>query len=131
MIIEDSVKERGKVTGQGVMVRRGHLYMSGGMGGREKWGVTLKARKEGGCDAEGKEGVRKEGEIHLWGSQIVQCLVFCDTPYLLYCICREHLIHAPTLAQGVLSHTPWEVQLFSHYLNGIQTSSCQVLMLVH
>ena len=52
-------------------------------------------------NGEREEGGRREGETHLWGTWIVQCLVFCDTHHSSSC--RGHLIHAPMLAQGVLS----------------------------
>ena len=55
-------------------------------------------------DENGKreEGGRREGETHLWGTWIVQCLVFCDIPHH-FSSCRGHLTRAPMLAQDVLS----------------------------
>ena len=54
-------------------------------------------------NGEREEGGRRERETHLWGTWTVQCLVFCDTPHLHYCIGRGHLTHAPMSAQDVLS----------------------------
>ena len=45
-----------------------------------------------------------KGKIHLWGTQIVECPMFCDTAHSLSG--KGRLTHAPMSAQGVLLHIP-------------------------